>query len=257
MLRKQISTLQEYRQAGLTSFHEIEKYEKDKAARVAARGGNSYRDVMLLSRAAMHRTPSTGVSSREGTPKLSSGLSGSGTASGNLPHKKGPQPQLTLSNAASLQLLTPRELQLCSELHILPKPYLFIKQSLLREFARNFGRLEKENAVELLAKVNPVVVVRVWDELFGRMDAIDDDDEDEDDEDDSDDDDEDHDDEDDEEGDDDDEDGAGTGGGAMDLDDSDDSSSSDEEGDLMGELQETLAQQQQQQQSVAGNAGAT
>lgn len=35
MLRKQIADLQEYRQAGVTTFPEAEKYEKDKAARVS------------------------------------------------------------------------------------------------------------------------------------------------------------------------------------------------------------------------------
>lgn len=158
MLRKQINDLQEYRQAGLTTFAEVEKYEKDKAARVASRGGNNYRDAILLSRNSINR-PMSGAPSREGTPKPAAPSQA----------RRLPQPQLTLSNAASLQLLTPRETQLCSDLRILPKPFLLIKQTLLREFARHGGRLERAFAAELFPKVGAETVERVWDSLFGRM----------------------------------------------------------------------------------------
>ena len=158
MLRKQITDLQEYRQAGLTTFAEVEKYEKDKAARVASRGGNNYRDAILLSRNSLNR-PISGAPSREGTPKPAAPSQA----------RRLPQPQLTLSNSASLQLLTPRETHLCSDLRILPKPFLLIKQTLLREFARHGGRLEREFAAELFPKVGAETVERVWDLLFSSM----------------------------------------------------------------------------------------
>jgi transcriptional adapter 2-alpha len=121
-----------------------------------------------------------------------------------------------------LQLLTEEEVKLCSELHILPKPYLYIKQSLLREFARCGGRMELEQAVELLPKVDANIVSSIWDHLFGAPESVD------------------------LEGD------ADMLASALEEDSSDtsddsDSSSEEDEGDLMGELQEAIAQQQQLQ----------
>jgi transcriptional adapter 2-alpha len=158
MLRKQINDLQEYRQAGLTTFAEVDRYEKDKSARIASRGANNYRDAILLSRSSVNR-PASGGPSREGTPKPPS----------SAPARKLPQPQLTLSNAASLQLLTPVETQLCSELRILPKPFLVIKQTLLREFARHGGQLDRQQAPELFPKLEPNAVEKVWDLLFSKI----------------------------------------------------------------------------------------
>lgn len=214
MLRKQIKELQEYRACGITSFAEVDKYEKEKAGRIAARGAHNYRDAILLSRSALGRGTGNGsgtasnATSREGTPALggkgASGLAGQAlpggatTATANAGSlslsnaRKQPVPQLTLANSASLQLLTPRETELCSELRILPKPFIFIKQGLLREFARCLGRLEKERAVELLPKIQRATVERVWELLFGQpepepeLDEDEEDDSDDDDDDDND-----------------------------------------------------------------------
>lgn len=105
-----------------------------------------------------------------------------------------------------------------------------MKQSLLREFARCGGRLEKENAAELLSKVDSNVVGKVWDHLFGTPDNVD------------------------LEAD------ADLLSAALDEDDStdtsdeSDSSSEEDEGDLMGELQEAIAQQQMQLDQVNGQS---
>lgn len=50
--------------------------------------------------------------------------------------KNRPAPPLTLATSHSLQLLSPLEVQLCSTLRILPRPYLFLKEVLLREYVR-------------------------------------------------------------------------------------------------------------------------
>lgn len=230
MLRKQIADLQEYRQSGLTSFTEVDKYEKDKANRIAARGANNYRDVVMMSRSMLGRTGSTAASSREGTPRPP------GTTSA-LPRKL-PQPQLNLANSSSLQLLSPEETKLCSELRILPKPFLFIKQILLREFARCGGKLDKDRALELLPKIEPATVIRIWEEIFGviqklvneLMDEDDDDDE-----------------------------GSDEGGDEAEIGDvtgnAEETSSSEDEGDLMGELQ--ALQEQEQQQPTTETEGDT
>lgn len=230
MLRKQIADLQEYRQSGLTSFTEVDKYEKDKANRIAARGANNYRDVVMLSRSMQGRTGATAASSREGTPRPP------GTTS-SLPRRL-PQPQLNLANSSSLQLLTPEETRLCSELRILPKPFLFIKQTLLREFARCGGKLERERALELLPKIEPSTVIRIWEEIFGVIQKLVDELMDEDDED---------------------EDGSDPDGDEAEAGDvtgnAEETSSSEDEGDLMGELQ--ALQEQEQQMSTTETDGDT
>ena len=47
MLRKQISDCQEYRQGGLISFSEVEKYEKDKKDRVRRLTCHTYASILF------------------------------------------------------------------------------------------------------------------------------------------------------------------------------------------------------------------
>ena len=53
---------------------------------------------------------------------------------------------LNLANAASLDLLSPEEQQLCSALRILPKPYLLLKELYIRENERRKGLLKRRDA---------------------------------------------------------------------------------------------------------------
>ena len=52
-------------------------------------------------------------------------------------------------HAADLQLLNPEEREVCSVLRILPKPYLVIKETLLREAMKQGGSIKKRAAKEL------------------------------------------------------------------------------------------------------------
>jgi transcriptional adapter 2-alpha len=63
-----------------------------------------------------------------------------------------------------LHLLTPAEQTLCSQLRILPKPYLVIKETLVREYARRGGKLRRREARDLV-KVDVNKTSRVWDFL--------------------------------------------------------------------------------------------
>ncbi len=56
---------------------------------------------------------------------------------------------LDLTNADGLQLLTLAEVELCSTLRLLPRPYLVIKETLLRE-AERLGTLRRAQARLLL-----------------------------------------------------------------------------------------------------------
>lgn len=63
-----------------------------------------------------------------------------------------------------LHLLRPDEQALCSSLRILPKPYLVIKETLVREYARRGGKLRRREARDLV-KIDVNKTSRVWDFL--------------------------------------------------------------------------------------------
>jgi hypothetical protein len=71
---------------------------------------------------------------------------------------------LNLANSPSLHLLTAPEQTLCSQLRILPKPYLVIKETLVREYARRGGKLRRREARDLV-KIDVNKTARVWDFL--------------------------------------------------------------------------------------------
>jgi hypothetical protein len=73
--------------------------------------------------------------------------------------------QLSLATSNSLNLLTLSEKQLCAQLHILPKPYLFIKQAILREYARKAGRYRRSDARSQF-RFNPDKINAIYDHLF-------------------------------------------------------------------------------------------
>jgi len=71
---------------------------------------------------------------------------------------------LNLANSPMLHLLRPDEQALCSSLRILPKPYLVIKETLVREYARRGGKLRRREARDLV-KIDVNKTSRVWDFL--------------------------------------------------------------------------------------------
>lgn len=71
---------------------------------------------------------------------------------------------LNLANSPSIHLLTPAEQALCQQLRILPKPYLVIKETLVREFVRRNGNLRRREARDLV-KIDVNKTSRVWDFL--------------------------------------------------------------------------------------------
>ncbi|KAI6166024.1 hypothetical protein EDD17DRAFT_1774575 [Pisolithus thermaeus] len=156
VLRKRIQELQHYRRMGLITTADIDKYEHDTIRRV-----NMARDYYPSERLNQLRAGGSGRESegrksheRESTPKL---VTGTG------PPRRAPAP-LNLANSPSLHLLTPAEQALCSQLRILPKPYLVIKETLVREYARRGGKLRRREARDLV-KIDVNKTSRVWDFL--------------------------------------------------------------------------------------------
>lgn len=69
---------------------------------------------------------------------------------------------LDISRATDVELLTPEEQVLCSQLRILPKPYLAIKETLFRELLRSGGVLRKRTARELV-KIDVNKTTRIYE----------------------------------------------------------------------------------------------
>lgn len=69
---------------------------------------------------------------------------------------------LDISHAADVELLSPDEQMLCSQLRILPKPYLAIKETLFRELLKSGGVLKKRTARELI-KIDVNKTARIYE----------------------------------------------------------------------------------------------
>ncbi|CDH53207.1 ada2p [Lichtheimia corymbifera JMRC:FSU:9682] len=190
-LRDRISILQEWRKAGLTSLRQGEQYEKDKQSRLAQlktliqlsndRMGaaavtqrNTYRAQM----AALSATPSGASifrdSGRSSTPTQSNGshvnasssatAAATATSAANTAAAAGarrPANPLDISEADGVHLLTEEEQTLCSTLRILPRPYMVIKDTILKEYARQ-GYLKRRQARGLI-KIDVNKTSRIYD----------------------------------------------------------------------------------------------
>lgn len=71
-------------------------------------------------------------------------------------------PPLNLANSPSLSLLTPAEQTICSQLRILPKPYLLIKHQVIQKFIESGGTLRKRDSREVV-KIDVNKSGRLWD----------------------------------------------------------------------------------------------
>ncbi|GAO49368.1 transcriptional adaptor 2 [Saitoella complicata NRRL Y-17804] len=181
-LRRRIAELQEWRRNGLTTVEQGNKYELDKqqralairnpvglgpADRLASRYTNPRRDSMSMTDATpppMSYSPSPHLAGiPQPTPiPMHPGMP---MSAGKGPRK--PPNPLNISTAADYHLLTPSEQTLCSQLRILPKPYLVIKETLFRELLRTGGQLKKRQARELI-KIDVNKTARIFDFLVSQ-----------------------------------------------------------------------------------------
>ncbi|KAK7023766.1 transcriptional adapter 2 [Favolaschia claudopus] len=160
MLRKKIQDLQQYRRLGLSTAGDIDKYINEVAKRTQIKiNPREYSLSEKKSRQSVDRSSQApeGRKShdRESTPKVADIPTPSNA------RKRAP---LNLANSPSLHLLTPVEQTLCSQLRILPKPYLVVKETLVREYARRGGKLRRREARDLV-KIDVNKTSRVWDFL--------------------------------------------------------------------------------------------
>ena len=185
-LRQAISQLQEWRSLKIGDLRSGEKYEAEKAARIqrAVPMGSMDRERLATNQRSKQQAPPdppsgaallvapelalrpTAQTNGEGVngdakPPASgeaNGVDGVNGINGHTPlrPKHMPQPisglqplQLNQDTAADLHLLTPEEAKLCEGIRLQPKPYLMIKEQLLREALKTNGSLKKKQAKEI------------------------------------------------------------------------------------------------------------
>ncbi|KAJ8102952.1 hypothetical protein POJ06DRAFT_246151 [Lipomyces tetrasporus] len=155
-IRKRIAELQEFRQNGIQTFEMATKYERDKAQRTLI-ARNTVGLGSLVPTSGSRYGSATPTSGRQRDSSVTAG-----TDVNNKTFRKPVANPLDISHAADLDLLSPAEQALCSQLRILPKPYLVIKETLFRELLRTGGILKKRTARELI-KIDVNKTARIYE----------------------------------------------------------------------------------------------
>ncbi|KAI9020133.1 hypothetical protein CLU79DRAFT_836186 [Phycomyces nitens] len=156
-LRDRIATLQEWRQAGLTSFRQGEQYEQekqDRLGRLKIMASLSNEKINANGAAANQRNsyppnPSYNYS----TASTSAAVAASGG--------RKPANPLNIGEADGVHLLTEEEQVMCSTLRIMPRPYLVIKDTILKEYAKQ-GYMKRRQARALI-KIDVNKTSRIYD----------------------------------------------------------------------------------------------
>lgn len=167
-LRQAINQLQEWRRMRLSTLQAGEKYEGEKASRIAKSQVMGQFDRMAstirVGKAAPPPETSTAVTEyttkdlavRLTNDKASTGLptppSGDNVSPKRAPLQAIPNLtplQMSSDTSPDLQLLLPEEKDLCGKLHVQPKAYLAIKDAVFREAMKNEGKLKKKQVREM------------------------------------------------------------------------------------------------------------
>jgi transcriptional adapter 2-alpha len=176
-LRVRIAQLQEYRRMGITSFVAADEYEVQKKHRLNSMYAKSpfVGSDRIFAKNQQHRmstgdavsTPSGGKThSPKKNMAAGSSVSGAGGVATEGP-KYVPVP-LDLSGCEAVDQLTASEQAICSTLRLLPRAYLAIKQTLLKEAERRGGLKRREARtlvridVNKLGKVYDFFVSKGW-----------------------------------------------------------------------------------------------
>lgn len=176
-LRQAIAQLQDWREKKITDLRGGEKYEADKVVRAqkAQPMGSLDRERFASSQRAkaapVIETPSgaallvapelpirlTQPDSRTAVPdKVLTNGHANGTLTPQKREKYVVQPipgisplAITQENASDVHLLTQEEIELCEKTRINPKPYLVIKEAIMKEALKGNGQLKKKQAKEI------------------------------------------------------------------------------------------------------------
>lgn len=187
-LRQAITQLQEWRSLRIGDLRSGEKYEQEKAQRIqkSIPLGSMDRERLATNQRNKQQPPpdppsgaallvapglpirsaaTNGMSNGEGPNGVKAETNGDHVNGGSVVVANGttttkqkyiPQPipgvqplQLSQDNAPDLHLLTPEEAKLCETLRLQPKPYLMIKEQILKEAIKGNGSLKKKQAKEI------------------------------------------------------------------------------------------------------------
>lgn len=154
--RIRIQQLQSWRRNGITTMEDGSKFEKDKLIRQAhyQRVGNG--SGLAARNAAAQLAMNNGVRKNTPHPEYKPKI--------NTSNARAP---LDISHATDFELLSAEEKQLCSTLRVLPKPYLAIKNQLMKEAIKNNGVLKKKDA-RLFLKIDVNKASKIY-EFFVQM----------------------------------------------------------------------------------------
>ncbi|KAJ1921426.1 Transcriptional adapter ada2 [Mycoemilia scoparia] len=163
-LRNRLSQLQDWRRNGITTFADGEKYEIERAQRISRiRTGTIKESAGILDK--LHKMA---IKKTTHEPVLEP------PASSKAQGRK-PAAPLDIQNADGVHLLNPGEQQLCSTLRILPRPYLVIKETILKEYAKR-GSLRRRQARDLVnidvnktGRIYDFFVESGWIQTTGRV----------------------------------------------------------------------------------------
>lgn len=175
--RIKIQQLQNWRRNGIATIEDGNRFEKDKVVRAAQyqRMGNGS-GLAARHAAAMSSSLSSNIYNAELSGNLSPMVNAPGRP--KLYQANSPPPEykakmastrvpLDISHAADFELLSKDEKQLCATLRILPKPYLAIKNQLMKEAVKNNGILKKKDA-RLSLKIDVNKASKIY-EFFVQM----------------------------------------------------------------------------------------
>lgn len=172
-LRDRITTLQEWRQAGLTTIRQGEQYEREKQNRLAqlktfvslssertGSSGSAQRNTYRAQMASL--ATSNGANYYRDRPThLTSTPTPSSITSAAPSGGRKPANPLNIRDADGVHLLTEEEQVLCSTLRIMPRPYLVIKDTILKEYAR-LGHMKRRQCRSLI-KIDVNKTSRIYD----------------------------------------------------------------------------------------------
>ncbi|CAL5869614.1 uncharacterized protein PFLUO_LOCUS3844 [Penicillium psychrofluorescens] len=196
-LRLAISQLQEWRQMGIGDLKTGEKYEQDKQQRVQRLLPQGSFDRFASARPKQtQQLDQSSIAGQLTMPELPLRLQKAAN-----PHKQpdpsdlplndfdrafavdsdgmpAPQPSKTKyvvqplsgvpawkldgDGAADMHLLTNEEVEMCNVLHLMPKPYLVVKDTLLKEAMKQGGSLKKKEA-RAMCKIEGTKTSRIYD----------------------------------------------------------------------------------------------
>jgi len=193
-LRQAVAQLQDWREKKVIDLVGGEKYEQDKVIRAQKaipmgsmdreRYASSVRTkpahvIETPSGASalvapelpirLTQTPSTSLSKQKDDKTLTNGHT-NGTSTPIKREKVTMQPlasynpiHMTQENSADLHLLTQEEIQLCEITRLRPKPFLVIKEAILKEALKGNGQLKRKHVTKELCNLDPSKMGRIFD----------------------------------------------------------------------------------------------